>query len=221
MRYTSIIILVLLLLTGCQFEPVEPNIETTVSGRVYDNWNQQPIPNFKIRVAEYMKRRAGEGVTRHFIQFIDSTHTDANGYYSFVFQTTGKGNYYRLEYDLPYNYHYYHGDYNEIKAGEANEINYDFQRTVTLKARIMVHDNPVQILRVGSKVDGRYLDKIHGTDNDTVRYMQVSRNSRNKIDFSIPVGNYSKFHSEYVEVGDVAFNDTLQHTFEVFPSDFK
>jgi hypothetical protein len=52
MKNIFLTMLALSIFIGCKFEPIAPNIETTVSGRVYDNWNSLPITNFKLRVAE-------------------------------------------------------------------------------------------------------------------------------------------------------------------------
>ncbi|WP_025609558.1 hypothetical protein [Pontibacter actiniarum] len=221
MKNIFLIILALSLLTGCKLEPVEPNIETTVSGKVYDSWNKLPITDFKLRVAEYMKVRAGEGFTYNFIQFLDSTYTDADGNYAMAFRTSGKGNHYRVEYDRQRNFAYPYEGYTEIKAGEDNQLDYDFQRAVTLRARVIVHDNPAPPLAVGTARQKWYNEKIYGVNNDTVTYMQVIRNSTNEIVFSIHEQPSYRFHSEYIEVGDVALSDTVEHVFEIYPAEFK
>lgn len=220
MKNICLLLLALSLLTSCKFEPVEPNIKTTVSGRVYDEWNKLPYTNFKLRMAEYMMQRAGVATTFTFIQFLDSTTTDANGNYAITFRTSGKGNHYRLEYDLKGNYAHAYENHTEIKIGEAIQQDLDFQRTVTLKARILVHDNPAPPLRARTAGHKWYNHEIHGQNNDTLTHLQVSRNTTNEIVFSINKQPGFGFHSEYIEVGDVDLDDTIEHVFELYPAKF-
>jgi hypothetical protein len=216
-------ILSIVTLLSCQ-ETVEPNITSTVYGIVLDSTTQQPIPNFKLKVGEYNMERVGLMLRPQFIQYLDSTLTYSNGYYSMTFNTSGQGDYYQLEYELPDGYTFYDPNYaseyyKEITLRENNEINLFLQKTATLKARIIVHENPSPPLKLYHPLNRDKVEEIHGFNNDTIIYMQVGRNSRNRFWFTI-VKEHVESHSELLDVGDVALNDTIKHTFEVYPSDF-
>lgn len=160
----------------------------------------------------------------HFIQYLDSTFTNSNGYYSISFMTSGQGDYYQLEYELPEGYTFYNPDYaspyyKEITIGENNEINLFLQKTATLQARIIVQENPSPPLKLYHPLNRDKVEKIHGFSNDTIVYMQVGRNSRNRFLFSIEKESVET-HYKFLDVGNVALNDTLKRVFEISPSEF-
>ena len=210
-------------LLSCEYVD-EPNIESTVSGVVFDSTTQLPLSNFKLKVGEYDQRRAGLMLQPYFIQYLDSTYTDSNGYYSISFKTSGKGDYYQLEYELPdgytmYDPDYYSRFYNEITLREINEINLLLQKTATLQARLIVRENSTPPLTVYHPLNTDKREKIFGFNNDTTLYMQVERNRRNTFLFTVDGDSYET-HYEFLEVGDVALNDTIKHVFEIYPSEF-
>lgn len=101
MRNTLLLFVLLFTLMGCKKDPVliKSGIETRVLGTITDD-HGEPISNLKIKVAEYKVTNTGSYIVSsedyEFIKWVDSTYTNTNGNYDFVFKTSGKGNYYDL-----------------------------------------------------------------------------------------------------------------------------
>jgi hypothetical protein len=101
MRNKLLLFVLLFTLMGCEKDTVliKSGIETRVFGKIKD-YHAKPISNLKIKVAEYKVTNTGSYIVSYedyeFIKWVDSTNTDTNGNYDFVFKTSGKGNYYRL-----------------------------------------------------------------------------------------------------------------------------
>ena len=102
---TIILILSIFSLTNCSEDKenlTEGGIQTRLFGRL-SNFDNNPATNILIRVAEYKETGgarypSGFGSTNtEFIQFVKEAYTDNQGKYDFVFQTSGKGNFYRIE----------------------------------------------------------------------------------------------------------------------------
>lgn len=101
MRNKLLLFVLLLGLMGCKKDPVliKSGIETNVFGTITDD-HSEPISNLKIKVAEYKVTNTGSYIVSYedyeFIKWVDSTNTDTNGNYNFVFKTSGKGNFYNM-----------------------------------------------------------------------------------------------------------------------------
>ncbi|MNQ37242.1 hypothetical protein D3C85_507780 [compost metagenome] len=101
MRNTLLLFVLLFTMIGCKQDPVliKSGIETNVFGTITDD-HGDPISNLKIKVAEYKVTNTGSYIVSsedyEFIKWVDSTYTNTNGNYDFVFKTSGKGNYYDL-----------------------------------------------------------------------------------------------------------------------------
>lgn len=86
---------------GCKKDAalIKSGIETRVFGKLTD-YRDKPISNLKVKVAEFKVTNNGSYIVSYddyeFIDWIDSTYTNTNGNYDFVFKTSGKGNFYRL-----------------------------------------------------------------------------------------------------------------------------
>jgi len=93
-----ILLLNLLVFISCE-DTLEPiGIETRVFGRMYDSQNQLPLANHQLRIAEYnLIPGFGSVPNNEFIQYLDSTLTDSQGFYDFSFTTSGLGDRYFLE----------------------------------------------------------------------------------------------------------------------------
>lgn len=91
----------LIILVSCRKDPVmiKSGIETRVFGKLTD-FHDEPISNLKIKVAEFKATNSGglfmSVENLEFVDWIDSTYTNTDGRYDFVFKTTGNGNFYRL-----------------------------------------------------------------------------------------------------------------------------
>ena len=72
-------------------------IETRVYGNIYDSFNNLPVSNQKLVIAEYQRDfRFDGGVYDAFVQELDSTISDANGNFDFIFETGGMGTKYKI-----------------------------------------------------------------------------------------------------------------------------
>lgn len=102
-----IIILILFtsIFANCDRDNVDltnAGISTHLYGKLSD-FDNNPASNVIIKVGEYKETGgatypSGFGSTKmEFIQFVKEVYTDNQGNYDFTFQTTGKGNFYRLE----------------------------------------------------------------------------------------------------------------------------
>lgn len=85
-----------LLSMECEDLTEPEGVETRVYGRVLDQVDELPKSNFKVRISEY-NALPGWGQNEEFIQFLDSTVTDLQGYYDLTFKTSGLGDTYYLE----------------------------------------------------------------------------------------------------------------------------
>lgn len=137
--HLSVPVFLLFLTLSCSNDDskVTAGIETRVFGRVYDNWNDLPVANQKLTISEWNSvPQWSPGPNDDFIQFLDSTYTDANGYYDMTFRTTGRGDLYFIEYEFNDSIMTYNQDRVEIEQlGTDTEVNYNFLHLypVTLK----------------------------------------------------------------------------------------
>lgn len=93
-------------LTNCSVENenlTNSGINTRLFGKL-TSFNNNPASNVLIKVAEYKESGgmsffggAGGSYKLEFIQFIKETYTENDGKYDLIFQTSGKGNFYRIE----------------------------------------------------------------------------------------------------------------------------
>lgn len=225
------LVFLMMLLTSCEdvFEP--KGTETRVYGRMYDNENQLPLTNHKLKISEY-NLIPGFGPTPNidFIQYLDSTTTDSFGYFELVFKTSGKGDQYYLETDFEHSNFYGLTDENvfslnqsrSIKIenlGEDLEINYDitFYYPVELKFTL---DADVQFLPIRiSKPYSRYIDNLTETGIEISRIYQIDKNSnwqviltrqtlegqKQRVVFEMPPTNSSELTSFEFYVNDADF----------------
>jgi hypothetical protein len=182
--------LLILLFNSCEdrFEP--SGIETRVFGRMYDNKNELPLKNQKIRIAESnLIPGFGSSPNIDFIQYVDSTNTDSSGYFDFIFTTSGKGDRYRLVVD--HKYENYFGLTNENvfvllnqeyridleNLGEEKEINFDilFYYPVNLKITL---DSDVQFLPIRIREPySRFTDNLTETGVEFSRIYSIDKDS--------------------------------------------
>lgn len=103
MKNTVILFALLFSLVSCDKDPIliKSGIETKVNGKITDD-HDVPISNLIVKVGEYKVTTSGSYLVsykdREFIKWADSTYTDSNGNYDFVFKTSGKGNFYQLSF---------------------------------------------------------------------------------------------------------------------------
>lgn len=125
----STLFFLIFFLTSCIEDTFEPSgIETRVFGRVFDNVNDLPVVNQKILISEWNSvPQFSPGPNANFIQILDSTYTDLNGYYAITFKTSGQGDLYYINYEDNNSFWTYYRNPVEIEnLGTDTEVNYNF-----------------------------------------------------------------------------------------------
>jgi len=98
---------IFLLSFTCEVEhPIPAGLETNVSGKVL-NYDNTPVANAKILIAEYKSDLGNLTLVR----YVDSTVTNLNGEYKMKFKTSGGTRYYLAidNYNGDYTYYYNYG----------------------------------------------------------------------------------------------------------------
>lgn len=102
MRKILIYFIICILFMNMKCEDTEEDylpagIETRVYGNIYDDFNNLPVSNQKLVVAEYQRDfRFDGGVYDVFVQELDSITSDINGNFDFIFETGGMGTEYKI-----------------------------------------------------------------------------------------------------------------------------
>lgn len=211
-----IVLLLTLLLTSCEdtFEP--SGIETRVFGQMYDSQNKLPLANHKLRIGEYnLIPGFGPAPNIDFIQYLDSTTTDSNGHFDFVFTTSGQGDRYELEIDHKYDNYFRLTNENVFgllnqeystkleNLGEDKELNFEvlFFFPVNLKFTLNsdVQFLPIRIREPFSRVrdnlteTGVIISRIYYIDKNSdwqvVLTRKTSSGQAQRVVFDIPATN--------------------------------
>lgn len=132
---------------SCSSDDFKENsgIETRVFGRAYDHVNNIPVVNKKLIISEWNSvPQVSPGPNEDFIQFLDSTYTDEEGYYDFTFTTSGQGDVYYIDYEYEVDIWSYYKDRVEIEnLGADNEVDYNFQYFYPVDLKITLQDDHI------------------------------------------------------------------------------
>jgi len=234
--YAVVLALAMFMLASCSKAPdVQPNIQTTISGRFYDVFNQEAYPNLKVKIGEYQLHTSiDNGSYYTLIGYRDSTTTDVNGNYTITFTTSGKGSSYFIEFKgIPSNIDVDGAIPGEQRRpidalGRTNAYNFNVHKTYYMQARIIVNNNPYQPLAVTTGNDHFYIsganNKISKANNDTVEFIPIQKNSGGfYLYFSItnPATNIT-YSNPKILLNPVINTDTIQGgTYNLFPGTFK
>tara|TARA_R110002096_G_scaffold276700_1_gene470732 strand:+ start:21432 stop:22145 length:714 start_codon:yes stop_codon:yes gene_type:complete len=229
----SLLFLFTLFLTSCEdtFEP--SGIETRVFGRMYDTQNQLPLTNHKLRIGESnLIPGFGPAPNIDFIQYIDSTTTDSEGYFDFVFKTSGLGDIYQLEVD--YNYDNYFGltDENvfglnqeyrtELEdLGEDKELNFEVLFFFPVNLKITLNSDvqflPIRIRQPYSRVTdnltetGVEINRIYYIDKNSNWQILLTRNTsdgqRQRVVIDMPATNNTGLSEFEFNINDDDFEN--------------
>ncbi|MCR8668039.1 hypothetical protein NO995_10125 [Aestuariibaculum sp. M13] len=134
----------------CEDDLQDPSgIETRVYGRMYDSQNEIPIVGQQLKISEYNRIPGSFYGNTEFIQHLDSTLTNSEGYFDFTFTTSGLGDLYILTYQLNDQFNTMGQDATiEIEdLGEPYEIDFDFTHLYPVNLKITLDSN-VQFLPV-------------------------------------------------------------------------
>jgi len=236
--YTPVISLLCLLFFSCK-KDYQPNTHTTITGRFYDTINKEAYPNIAVKVGEYQSHFDIEyGTVYRLKDYVGSGITDANGNYNISFNTTGKGNFYFLEWgNTPADVKIVNNDKNSTNGNNQSKLinsiggtpvlNINVSKQYYMRTRIVVHNNPIQPVWI-SVNDPKWsvgFGSIYGINNDTVIIVPIVKNAN----FSLAMDIYDKSNQKaYFNNPAILFNnpvittDTLQGgTYDVYPATFK
>jgi len=193
----------------CEDSMLPEGIETKVYGKVYDSSNDIPIVNLKLIIQELNQEPGFSlGPNIHNLGEIDSTYTDENGDYEINFETTGRGDTYRIF--SPRNnqvWQYYQNPVHIENLGSSNEINFDFLKLHPIRLIIKV-DNDLEFLPIRIRhlfTINRSLTDINSTSNDIIKLIYVPLNFTTKVEFyrTKPDGQNQLFIKEIQPITDV------------------
>ncbi|RWY47119.1 hypothetical protein [Mucilaginibacter gilvus] len=211
---------------------VQPNIETTISGRFYDDINKEPYQYVKLKIAEY-KRHTGfyGGYDYQLISYRDSTITGIDGTYKIHFTTSGNGSNYFLEFnEIPETVNVSEKG-NQPGAqnlrsklienlGTVLTYDFDFAKRYFMKTRVIVHDNPYPVLSITAF--GQV--QVYGKNKDTLINIPFFKYPGGfHLNFSVtdPVTHVT-YKAPNVPLNPVVDKDTIEGgTYELYPAKFQ
>ncbi len=214
---------------------IQPNVHTSISGQFYDQANKEIYAGVKIRIGAYQGRSTFEDQVYDFVGYVDSTTTDNNGNFNISFTTKGNASDYFFEYKL-FGKNVYAtpiggGVQSDLKIdslGKNFVCNFNVIKNYYLKLRLQVNNNPYPPLSLiaGNKQTyfSSYLCNVFGTNNDTVKYIQIQKNSGGfNLFFSVknPTTG-ATYQNDPISINPVITSDTTDGgTYTLNPSNFK
>jgi hypothetical protein len=200
-------------LAGC-IKSIDAGISTTVTGIVFDNNKQQPIPNIPIYIHEY----ESDFFRLRYKATIDSAKSGPDGKYNITFFTTGKGSEYRINFRPSENF-YTLQNASTLNIGMINIVDFSAMQFHILKARLQMIDNPNPPMRV-STIAGLQA-RVWGTNNDTVVFMKIIPNNINELKFTITNVDTPRIYNYRADtINFSGFQDTFNITIPLAPTFF-
>lgn len=180
------LILLCLLSLSCDSDPIEAGVVTNIQGVVFDDWNKIPFENLKIKVGEFKSEFSGITYTNHFIQWIDSTYTDQNGYYDLDFKTSGQGDHYELRFQRDENVWFHPSmSYAEIDSiGTTNYQDFDFVHLYPIK--LVIDLNNIDQLPIAMYVQyyrNQELENITSGSGTVERIIYANKHTHTELNF--------------------------------------
>lgn len=235
--YLVLIAILCVLLTGCKKE--KAGKRTVISGRFYDEVNQEPYKYLKLRVGEFKSRSGFPYQTRYtLLSYLDSTTTDNEGNYRIAFTTTGAGNAYFLEFfDVPQKVtvrdsgstNYY--DYRAKKIegiGSSIKYNFTISSAYYMRLAVSVHDNPHPPLMMGTSANrvSIYTDRtnVYDRNKDTVVVVPIIKSPNGfQLSFYIKDAVSQKYYrNPDILLNQIIDRDTIDGGhLDVYPSTFQ
>jgi len=238
---SAIILFSSLLLLACTKQDYKPNIKTMVFGQAYDNENGEPYRGLKLWVGEYKSHSTlVNGGSKDLISIRDSAVTDSNGNYKMIFTTSGKGNYYYLNFkNVPGNVRYISDQYkfDQLEYNKTKEITnigasekYDFYvwRQYYMRSKITFSGNtapPVTVMAgsIGAPLGG-FPCTIYGGSNDTILNIPIPRNTAGftLLFYITDPTTKNLLRNPLIFLNPVINKDTIQGpAYTVYPATFK
>ncbi|TXK37028.1 hypothetical protein FVR03_16250 [Pontibacter qinzhouensis] len=205
-----------LLLPGCKDKDDAAEM-VVVKGRVYDDLLQQPVQNMLV----YIYDVACKNFACSYNQLLDSTRTDAHGYYQLAHKPKNS-NGLNVGCSIPDRmYALPNGQTSQrpISKG-SNNVNFIIRKTSVIRARVLVTNNLYPPLSIGDYI-GFHLVRVYGANNDTTVYLRGVANQENIISLLSAAPNFSTYYRrrlDYLTYG--AYADTFDITIIAEPDKF-
>ncbi len=210
-----------LLIISCEEDPIPPDIETLVFGKIYDSTNDIPIVNEKVKLAEFSMQGTFSGTNYIFKGFIDSTTTDVNGDYNLPFSTTGNGNKYQIQLDFNEQVHIPNlvEFIQDESIGNQQEMNFEGLRLYPVDLRVIITDEITQEINVYKQFPERLIDPIPPSTQNIVRRIWIDKNVVNEINFQI--GTTSPYLNHLIVIPENNTTELYEYEVEISSTDFQ
>jgi len=210
---------------GIPTEEFPKKTKTTVRGRVYDVERNRNVPDFKRHL---IRSWPCTSVVQAAIcsETVDSTRTDENGRYEFVFDYIHDGKRYGFNYvsENPYRTESLQ-DYDSIIPGEVNIIDVNAWKPVTIRLNLQVSNNDHPPLNVNNKVIATGYshfahESIYEKDKDTTVYILSKPNSRVRLNFYYSTGYSNGNYHSFKDTVQTTLQDTISFDYTIDCSKF-
>lgn len=189
----------IILLSCHKGNTIEENIETKVYGRIYDEVNKLPIANMKLVISESINdSRHFIGNWPTFIQNLDSTFTDEDGFYEMNFITSGRGDtYFISQEEVDSVWTYFQNSIEIFDLGSEVQVKYNFLTLFPTTLKITIENDvqflPISFFHLYSDFSIN-LNEIKQTGVELTRNTFIDKNSPQKYDFvrTTPDGVYQR-----------------------------
>ena len=191
-----ILISTLCMCLKCKDSMLPEGIQTNIKGVVYDRVNEIPIVDQKIIIEEInYEPGLSPGSNIGYYNEIDSTYTDENGNYEITFETTGKGDTYRLAYGFSKEIWTYQKNPIVIKnIGGSQVEDFDFLHLYPVDLKITLASDLENLpIRISPRFTFlRSSDWLEQTNIENIRRIFTDKNSEEEIRFfrTKPDGGY-------------------------------
>lgn len=214
-----LLFIICLTFISCEKDPIEKGVESNIQGMVYDKTNSLPIENLKLKVGEYRSHPGYISISYEFIQWIDSTYTDASGFYDLDFETSGQGDHYKLHVEEPIDiWTFLFNPYEIKKIGNKNYKDWNFLHLYPINLVINLNNldfTPIQI-KVKHFSD---LHDIENTDGIIERLLYTSMHADTEITFHRKNEN-GEYESYTIIIPASNTSDLVTYNINIENSDF-
>ncbi|MUV03103.1 hypothetical protein GN157_05210 [Flavobacterium rakeshii] len=197
--YVFLFFILLIVVTGIflatyERKKIPEGKEIFVSGRSYDNINDEPVVDQMITVAEYNIKgiKGFPGYICNFVKGIDTVWTDVNGNYNINFKASGKGNTYMVSPfpDVRDNLWALTENREEITDTD-NQINFSYLKLYPLDLSISLADDIKYLpFTVSHKYTQYSLQKVK--DKEYIGILCIDKNTINEVTLTRILPNGSK-----------------------------
>lgn len=171
---------------ACNDKPLPAGIATHVYGTINDTENAIPVSNHKVKVGEYIGNFVYDGgMHYYFVQWVDSSSTDLNGNYDFIFKTSGKGSKYKLELEPIKDIWSFNSLYKNIDSiGKSFHADFEMLHLYQVKLKITLNNVDYLPIRLNfNSYNYSFIQNIENNNVEELREIYVNKNSSFTIKF--------------------------------------